>query len=177
MRRKDLTVAACAKCNSCSVWHNETMVYPSGGTAPLPNPDLPADVQADYQEARSIAGSSPRGAAALLRLGVQKLCKHLGGAGKDINKDIAGFVKNGLDARVQKAMDTVRVVGNNAVHPGQIDLNDDPSTVAALFKLINYIADQMITNPKHVDEVFDALPEGAKAAIAERDGAAQQSNN
>ena len=50
---------------------------------------------------------------------------HLELKGKNIDDDIGALVKRGLDARIQKALDVVRVVGNNAVHPGQIDLRDD----------------------------------------------------
>jgi len=44
----------------------------------------------------------------------------------------------------------VRVIGNEAVHPGKLDLKDDRDTATRLFKLVNIIAEQMISNPKHV---------------------------
>ncbi len=117
------------------------MVHSISGSAPLPNPDLPADVQEDYDEARAIMGESPRGAAALLRLAIQKLCVHLGEKGTNLNEDIANLVKNenGLPRKVQQALDIVRVIGNNAVHPGQIDLTDDVQTAGKLFGLVNVI--------------------------------------
>ncbi len=145
------------------------MIWPVRGNAPPANPDLPAAIRADYDEAATIADLSPRGAAALLRLAPQKLCASLGGKGENINDDIAHLVTGGLDMRVQQALDVVRVVGNNAVHPGQIDLKDDRATVGKLFALINLIAEIMISQPKHVSEMFEGLPEGAKAAIAKRD--------
>jgi hypothetical protein len=139
------------------------------GTAPPPNPDLPADIRQDYEEASSILALSARGAAALIRLCIQKLCKYLGEGGKDINADIGELVKKGLDIRVQKALDAVRVIGNNAVHPGKIDLKDDRATAESLFRLLNIIAEKMISEPKHVDDIYACLPPGALKQIEDRD--------
>jgi hypothetical protein len=94
---------------------------------------------------------------------------HLGEKGKNLDDDIASLVSKGLDPRVQKALDVVRVIGNNSVHPGQIDLRDDRATAEKLFGLVNLIADIMITQPKHIDEMFQGLPEGARKAIEKRD--------
>ena len=165
----DLDMAYCGRCFEYSCWHDGRMVYPITGGAPLPNPDLPKDIKADYDEARLISSSSPRGTAALLRLAIQKLCMELGEKGEDLNTDIANLVKRGLNEKVQKALDSVRVIGNEAVHPGQMDLHDDVETVGKLFGLVNVIADAMITQPKRVDEIYDGLPEGKRKAIESRD--------
>jgi hypothetical protein len=138
----------------------------------LPNQDLPQDIRDDYYEARDILNRSPRGSAALLRLAIQKLCKELGEKGKNINDDIAELVKKGLPLKIQQALDYVRVAGNSAVHPGQIDLKDDKETAINLFNLINLIADVMITQPKEVDKLFNTLPQGQKDAISKRDNKA-----
>lgn len=163
----------CAHCESCgnhTIWFDDKMIYPSGGTAPLPNPDMPHDVKVDFEEARSILSLSPRGAAALLRLSIQKLCKHLGGSGDNINSDIGTLVKNGLPAKLQQALDSVRVIGNNAVHPGQIDLTDDVDIATKLFAFINIICDNQITQPKQINEFYvDKIPENLKDAIDKRD--------
>jgi len=106
---------------------------------------------------------------ALIRLAIQKLCKGLGQPGKNINDDIKGLVAKGLDPRVQKALDAVRVIGNNAVHPGQIDLRDDRATAESLFGLLNIVVEKMISEPKHIDEVYASLPESARQAIERRD--------
>lgn len=144
------------------------MVYPDRGPAPAPNPEMPNEVKPDYEEAASILSRSPRGAAALLRLAIQKLCFHLGGGGKNINDDIKMLVEKGLPSQVQQALDVVRVTGNNAVHPGQIDAND-VEIAASLFPLVNVIVEYMIELPNRIGGLYNALPDGAKQAIAKRD--------
>lgn len=163
-------IARCKRCTRMSVWIDGVMIYPHLMTAPLPNTDLSEDVRRDFEEARTISGLSPRGAAALLRLAIQKICRELGEPGIDINKDIGQLVKKGLPARVQQAMDTVRVVGNNAVHPGQLDLRDNEDVVRQLFGLVNLVADVMISQPKHVEALYNSIvPENLRTAIGKRD--------
>lgn len=166
-----LDLAYCAHCNRFSVWYDGKMIIPTTGSAPLPNPDLPTEIKPDYDEARSICGPSPRGAAALLRLVIQKLCKHLGQNGVDLNADIANLVNQGLSPKIQKALDVVRVIGNEAVHPGQIDLNDNPEMASKLFVLVNLIVDAMITQPKQINDLYRSLPESKRKAIDARDSA------
>jgi hypothetical protein len=146
-------------------------LFPDRSEASPANPDLPPDIRRDYGEAGSILHRSPRGAAALLRLCIQKLCRHLGQNGRTIDDDIGSIVENGLDSRVQKALDIVRVIGNSPVHPGKMDISDNAQTATHLFGLVNLIADA-ISQPKHVDDLFDKLPESAKQAIAKRDAKA-----
>jgi len=130
---------------------------------------MPEDVKADYEEARSIFAQSPRGAGALLRLAIQKLVIALGESGDELNESIGKLAKKGLRTSIQKALDVVRVVGNNAVHPGVLDVKDNPEMALSLFKLTNLIVEDMITKPKEVSQLYEALPKGAKDAIAKRD--------
>lgn len=163
-------VARCTHCGEYIFWKEDRMIYPSSGSAPLPNIDLPEYIRSDYEEARNIVELSPRGAVALLRLCVQKLCKLLGEPGENINLDIKNLVAKGLPVRMQQALDSVRVIGNNAVHPGQIDLTDNREIAYKLFAFINIIADILITQPKQIDEFYtNEIPESAKAAIDKRD--------
>lgn len=167
---KTIHFANCRHCDNHTIWVDEKLIYPFSGTAPLPNSDMPDDVRKDYEEARSILAISPRGASALLRLAIQKLCKHLGGEGKNINNDIAFLVKNGLPQKLQQALDSVRVVGNNAVHPGQIDISDNIEIAHKLFVFTNIICDNQITQPKQIDEFYNTeIPENLKVAIEKRD--------
>jgi hypothetical protein len=166
-----LGLCRCDQCGGFIIWVDHKMVYPAAVVAPPPNPDIPVEIAADYEEARIISSQSPRGAAALLRLCVQKLCKHLGETGKNINDDIGSLVSKGLPAKVQQALDVVRVVGNNAVHPGQIDLNDTPEVAHRLFSLVNIVTDVMISQPKQINALYESVvPEETKEAIMKRDG-------
>lgn len=135
---------------------------------------MPADVKLDFLEANEILDKSPRGAAALLRLCVQKLLIYLGQKGKNINDEIGNLVQQGLDKRIQQALDVVRVVGDSAVHPGQIDLRDDKTTAAKLFGLVNVIVELQITQAKHISELYEfVVPETVKAQIEQRDAPKQ----
>jgi hypothetical protein len=166
----NLHLSRCFNCKEFSVWRYDKLIFPESRQGPPPNPDMPEKVKADYEEAAKILNLSSRGAAALLRLAIQKLCAELGEKGENINDDIASLVKKGLPQSIQKALDSVRVIGNEAVHPGTIDLKDDSATAAGLFRLVNIIVEQMISNPKHIDEFFEKLPESKRKAIEKRDG-------
>jgi hypothetical protein len=69
------------------------MVFPAHRVGPQPNADLPGEIARDCEEARTILNFSPRTAAALLRLCIQKLCFELGEKGKVLDDDIASFVE------------------------------------------------------------------------------------
>lgn len=76
-------------------------------------------------------------------------------------------MKKGLPATVQQSLDVVRVTGNHAVHPGQIE-TDDEKVVGALFSLLNVIVEYMVSLPSRVGSLYDALPAGALEQIKRR---------
>jgi len=171
----NLTQARCSHCNHDSIWisHDKAssqMIWPANLTAPLPHAQMPEAVRPEYDEARAVSAVSPRSAAALLRLVIQKLLIGLGLPGKNINDDIGRLVQRGLPEKIQQALDSVRVIGNNAVHPGVLS-DDDLSNVAnSLFFLVNFIVEQQIAQPRKVADLFDGLPANAHEQIAKRDG-------
>jgi len=73
-----------------------------------------------------------------------------------------------LPVIVQQSLDIVRVTGNDAVHPGQID-TDNPETVSQLFSLINVIIEYMIELPKKINGIYSSLPSDKVAGIETRD--------
>ena len=163
-----LFISFCQRCVNYAVWHGDKMIYPICSIVPWAVEDMPEEVKADFIEARSIINISPRGAAALLRLALQELMPHVGEKGKDLNTDIANLVSRGLPEKIQKALDAVRVIGNNAVHPGEIDLKDDTEIALTLFELLNMIVEVMIMQPKRVDVMYDKIPGLKKEAVRKR---------
>jgi hypothetical protein len=167
----DLGVAICSHCGERSFWFKGEMFYPKDVAADIdpPNADLASDIRDDYIEASRIVKESPRGAAALLRLCVQKLCGQLGEDENDLNAAIGNLVKKNLPIKIQQALDIVRVIGNNAVHPGQIDLKDDTEAAMKIFELLNIIADNRITEPKKIAKLYESLPQTSRDQIEKRD--------
>lgn len=183
--KTEFHMARCLSCRKASIWLKAAatedsvpplppvMIWPTTLTAPPPHADLPATAVPDYNEARQVANASPRAAAALLRLCVQKICIALQLPGNNINNDIGELVKRGLPVAIQRALDVLRVVGNNAVHPGEMSQDDHAAQVSALFGLVNLVVQHMISQPKEIEAMYASLPQGALKAIEKRDAPKQ----
>lgn len=182
----DFASAQCQSCRKRSIWQtftyegmlnmsietltNGKMVYPTVATALAAHPMMPGEIKKDFEEARQIAGMSPRAAAGLLRLCIEKLCRLLTGEEKlKIDQQIAKLVAQGLSVKIQRALDSVRVIGNEAVHPGTIDIEDSEKYVYPLFKIVNLIVEELIATPAEIDDLFNSLPEGKLEGIKQRD--------
>lgn len=162
-------MTTCAHCSKEAFWFNGRLIEPLGSFGPMPSPDTPDDVRRDYEEARAVAQVSPRSAAGLLRLALEKLLVGLVERPGTINQNIGALVADGLPVRVQRAADSLRVIGNEAVHPGAMDLRDDRETVEGLFGLLNFIVEDRITRPKAIDEFYALLPDDKIQGIENRD--------
>lgn len=140
---------------------------------PTPHENMPTVVTKIFNEARMVFNNSPRASAALLRLALQTLFKHFNLPGKSINETISNLVQSQqLSKKTIQACDSIRVIGNNNVHPGEINLTEDPKITLSLFHLLNYIIDD-IEGFQKTQKIYDNLPEEAKKAIKNRDARAQ----
>lgn len=169
-RMPAIIFSRCEACDREAIFVGGRMVLPEESDAPPPATDLPQDCVPDYEEARAILPRSPRGSAALLRLVVQKLLPHLGSTKRTIDAGIAELVATGkIKSQIQKALDTVRIIGNESVHPGEMDLRDDRDTALAMFQIINLIVETEITEPKRLDSLYASLPQSKLDGISQRD--------
>lgn len=163
-----LQMSVCANCRGMCLWLRGKMIFPVKSLAPEASSDLPDVAISDYEEAARVFPHSPRASAALLRLTTEKLLGHILGKASSIDAMIADFVKLGVNPTITKAMDVLRVTGNEAVHPGTMSSVGDRATAISLFGLVNIIVEAQITQPKHVQNLFDGLPESKRVGIEQR---------
>lgn len=167
--RNKVFIHKCQCCGQKIIWIDNNYIYPDIVSEEA-NPDMPEPVKQLYNEAGLIYNKSPRAACALLRLAIDRLCNELGETDRDININIGALVQKGLPQSIQQALDIVRVVGNKAVHPGQIVFDvDDKGTATMLMRLLNIIVERMITEPNVINSLYQGLPESAKKSIEKRD--------
>lgn len=191
---EDLQRSTCGACGKYSIWRAHAVavgsavggrrpfeqnelptewlkIWPKGSSATLPHEDLPPELEGLFEEARAVFDDSPRSSAALLRLLTELLLQKI--TKKDtINNMIGALVKEGLDARVQKAADILRLGGNDAVHTGSEtdDEGDTAKRVGMMFDLVNRLVQDLITSPRELENLYGALPVGKREAIEKRDG-------
>ena len=161
--------STCTHCNEKSFWYEEKLLVPMESGIPRHHEEMPSSCIDIYNEARSVAESSPKAAAALIRLLIQSIMIELGLPGKNLSEDISTLVKKGLPEEVQKALDYCRVIGNNAVHPGEINYLDNSDTVISLFEMVNFIVDDRIFRQNKITQLYNNLPEAIRGKISKRD--------
>jgi hypothetical protein len=164
---QNASISYCFNCNEMCLWVCDQLVWPRGAGGSEPKPHAAPDVRRDYEEASQTLEASPRGAAELLRVAIEKLCKELGGSGESPKNDIASFAQEDVDARVQKVLDAIRIIESNAVRPGQIG-GEDRATAETLSGLVNLICEKMIIEPRHLQALYTKLREGAPSAMEQR---------
>jgi len=157
IRLPDFRISRCSHCLNFAIWAEDVPIYPNVSQAPPPSSDLPFDIALEFEEARDILKRSARCAAALFRLSFQKLCCMLGGTGENLEKDVDYLIQRGLIPKIKKNLESVRVIGPDAVQTGMIDPADDIGTAIQISQLINIIVNTFITQPKLLDDLNEKV--------------------
>ncbi|ECL9273680.1 DUF4145 domain-containing protein [Campylobacter jejuni] len=172
--------STCFSCKRSMIWYlkdeNPKIFFPREVAIP-PEENIPENVKEIYEEASLVLGDSPRASCALLRLALQELMKYLkeniqiynGLKNRNINEDIKEIINIGNFYQEQKesleeAMNSIRLIGNKASHPSELDINDNSEIANILFEMINFIVGEIITKPKEREERLNKL----KSAIGEK---------
>ncbi|MFC2754323.1 MAG: DUF4145 domain-containing protein [Candidatus Nanogingivalis sp.] len=160
-------VSRCDHCKEWVLWKDLKIIYPRSITVENPNPDMPEVAKGLYMESAKILQDSPRASAALLRLALQEILNEVvkGGVKNNINKNI-GILSKEVDEDTWKAMDLIRIIGNNAVHPGEIQVEEENTEY--MYNLLNIIVQKTISNKKHIDDRFKRLPKSIRESINRR---------
>ena len=169
-----LAFCICHSCKKPSLWYDHKLAYPFKNTVYVEDPNvfMPSEVKELYDEAKAVLNLSPRSSAALLRLALEVLLPHLGAEKAKINTMIKQLVdERKVIGKLQQAMDSLRVIGNDAVHPGLIDSEDkdDKEVSLALFKVINFIVAETLESDKMIGDLYSLLPEKVIKGIEDRE--------
>lgn len=173
-------VTTCHACEKHCLWIGGNLTYPAatrGSDIEVAEPtqDLPVEVAELYKESAALLPHSKRAAAALCRAALERLAKHL-------TQDLPPSVK--LDGRLValakrvssptlQALNIIRQTGNTALH-GEKDgdasavifLDESDATIADVFFVaINALADELITRPRLMDELYQRLPAGVRGSF------------
>ncbi len=167
----DFSISTCSNCDKKILWLNETeeIVHPKISLNPKPNRELNQTIKKIYEEASLIFNDSPRASAALLRLCLENLLTQIKVPGKNLNDKIGNLILKGYDNNVIKACDLVRVHGNFAIHPKEINMDDNYNIAEKLFWLLNKIADIEIIEKQKINSLYDkTIPDPQKKGIINR---------
>jgi hypothetical protein len=164
----NVSISYCFSCNEIGLWVGDQLVWPKGATSPEPKLDALPDVPQENENVNQTLDASPRGAAVLLRLATEKLCKELGETEQGPRPTIASPLQEEVDARVLKALEAIRIIESNAMPPDYVGVRDDRATAETLSGLVNLICEKMMIEPRHLQALYTRVREGAQSAIEQR---------
>lgn len=176
------TASFCVSCSKSSVWRGDSLVFPrvvAGAEAPH---DMMSEAARElYLEAAAVLSISPRAAAALARatLEVELKALEVGGPRSKLDERIAAL-SGRVNVNTWKALTVLRDTGNSALHSsdkegvvGLILSGEDVGLVPFLLSMTNRLVEELVGVPAKIDEVYDLLPPGVRAAAEEKAQKAQ----
>ncbi len=145
----------CLACGKFSLHtkHGE-LLWPDELDVPPANLDMPLEVQEHYNQARRVAGQSPRAAITLLRYCIDTLLSKAGYTGT-LQSKIAEFSKAGGSRRLKRALEVIQNVGNSAAHSGEIIW--DIEHLDKLFTLVNHIGDELHSKDTTIEDAYRSM--------------------
>lgn len=166
----ELSFSVCKSCTGYIIWKGENRLYPKENKLPEPSKYMPIEAAEIFEEARQLFEFSPRSSSALLRLSLEIILRNiLNEKNKTLNQMIGQLVIADIDEHIKKGLDIIRYYGNQSIHTGEINLEENMDSVELLFEFVNYIVDDLIGKKSKIDEQYSKLPHPIKKAISSRD--------
>lgn len=79
------------------------------------------------------------------------------------------LVEKGIPDYIQQGLDTIRIYGNEGIHPGEIVLNDDQEIVIYMFELLNDMIEELISRKTKIRKAYAKIPADKIKGILNRD--------
>lgn len=137
---------------------NILMLYPKNSSAPPPQENMPEEVLALYKEAASIVSDSPSAACLLIRKALEVLLADLTNE-TNLNKMITIITEDVTKPwakQLTPLLTSIRLIGNDAVHPREINRADNEQTALTLFSFLNICVDKLISQPLKTKQFLEA---------------------
>lgn len=147
----ELCLKQCQFCGKDHLFDSEynILLYPKKSSAPPAQEDMPEEVLALYKEAASIVSDSPSAACLLIRKALEVLLADLTKE-TNLNKMITVITEDATKPWAKPLtplLTSIRLIGNDAVHPREINRADNEQTALTLFSFLNICVDQLISQP------------------------------
>ena len=89
-------------------------------------------------------------------------CIELGYKKGTLYEKINEFIGEDKGSDLEHSLTSVRVIGNDCVHSGVLDIKDNKAIAIALFNILNYIIEDTLTKKRKIDEIYDIIPDSKK---------------
>ena len=158
----------CLACEQYIIINGFSVVYPEESNAPPIKMETPHSIKEIATEARMVHSQSPRASSALLRLALEMLLQNVLENNNKLNDNISILLERGIEDDLRRALEVIRIFGNEGVHPGTINLNDDEQSSIKLFNVFNYIVTRFIVEKGMIKEMYGIIPEEKREKIEEK---------
>lgn len=179
--RPPWTATVCLGCRKGSVWRDGKRVFPARVPSIQPHEDMPPKARGLFEEAVAVKGLSPRASAALARASLESFLKEHFSESKAYNLDerVAEAGRH-ISAELWEALTVLRVVGNEALHDGKIEMQldgSDDAYIEPLLGAVNGLAEELISRPARTRALYEKLPDAKRTGAEQtRDRIASRDN-
>jgi hypothetical protein len=136
VKMANLHVSNCHNCNGFAIWVAGRLGFP------IDVEKTPEFVEGDFEQAAAILNNSPREAAALMRVCIQKLVPLLKQEGKSLNDYMSSLVRKGLEVEIRQAVEVLQVLRNETGQPTSLETQEDKEMALRFFDSLKAVLER-----------------------------------